>query len=489
VLIKKIKQLASGDDLQSKIAKGIAWSFLGTMISKIMMILVFVFIARILSVEEYGEIGILRNAILTFSMIAVASFGITATRYIAMYKDKDLEKTKKVLTITRTLVLILSLVLSLSIFIFSEKISIYILNNSELEEYVKYISVAIFFTSLNGYQNGALAGLERFKEISYINVINGFISFPVLLIGAYYWGVKGVIISLIITNFTLWLSSYYYLNIALKEANITLSFTNLKSELKMLYKFSLPTFISGLMLTPTFFILNSLLAHQENGYKQLGIFSAAFFFATLSRTMIQIIGQVLYPYAMKEFGKENKKFEFINNILPWFIGIIINLPLIIFPEIFSFIFGKEYQNEDFYLSLIFISFANIIIAHRQGISRNFAAANLMWWSVLSNMFWTIITLVTAYFIIQYGSKGIAISLFVGYIINSIVFIPFYVKKKLITKELLINKYVISVWLLTFMSMSFYYLISSLLLKLIFILSIFILISLLFLNYFRKTNDN
>jgi O-antigen/teichoic acid export membrane protein len=472
VPLNKVKSLLKDNTLHSKIAKGIAWSFLGTMISKMMMILVFVIIARIITVEEYGEVGILRNVILTFSMIALASFGITATRYIATYIEKDIDKTNKILTLTRISVTILSFLISFLIYFLSNEISLYLLNNLNLESYVEYLSVAIFFTSLNGYQNGVLAGLEKFKEISYINIINGLTSFPILLIGAYYWKVEGIMIGLVLTTFILWLYSFYYLGIALKKANLKSDF-KFKKEFNSLVKFTLPSFISGLMLTPTFFIINSMLAHQENGYIQLGIFSAAFFFATLSRTLIQILGQVLYPYAMKEFGKENKQFEYINNMLPWFVGIIINLPLIIFPEVFSLLFGEKYMNNDFYLSLIFIAMSNIIIAHRQGISRNFAAANIMWWSVLSNMFWSIATILFSYFLIEKGSIGLSVSLFLGYLINSIIFIPFYLNKKLITKEMLYGKSILIVWIFTISFSFLYFLFDSYVYKLIFLFIIFL----------------
>jgi len=485
VPLNKVKSLFKDNTLQAKIAKGVAWSFLGTMISKVMMILVFLLIARLITVEEYGEVGILRNAILTFSMIALASFGITATRYIATYIEKDINKTNKILTLTRVSVTVLSFLISFLIYFFANEISVYLLNNANLKSYVEYLSISILFTSLNGYQNGVLAGLEKFKEISYINIINGLTSFPILLIGAYYWKVEGIIIALALTTFILWLSSFYYLNIALKKANLKSDF-KFKKEFTSLIKFTLPSFIGGLMLTPTFFIINSMLAHQENGYIQLGIFSAAFFFATLSRTLIQILGQVLYPYAMKEFGKDNKQFEYINNILPWIVGIIINLPLIIFPEIFSMLFGEKYMNNDFYLSLIFIAMSNIIIAHRQGISRNFAAANIMWWSVLSNMFWSLSTILFSYLLIEKGSIGLSLSLFLGYLSNSIIFIPFYLNKKLIAKEILYGKSILMIWILIISFSSLYFLIDSYLHKAL-VLFIVLFIFLYFKNKKRSLN--
>ncbi len=482
MITKKIKSLFHGDSIQAKISKGIAWTFFGTMISKVFLLIVFIIIARIITVEEYGQVGILRNAILTFSMLSVASFGITVTRYMAIYKDRDLKKTNRILTLTRSLVTIISFFIAMGIYVFSEEISIYLLNNIELNEQVKVLSIAVFFTSLNGYQNGALAGLEKFKEISFINVINGLLSFPILLAGAYYWQVAGIVVALALISFLLWSLSFYYLHFSMKEANLHLDFSELKKELKLLYEFSLPAFLSGIMLTPAYFIMNSMLAHQPNGYIELGIFNAAFFFTMISKTFIQIIGQVLYPYAMKEFGKENRGFEYFNNITPWIIGIVVNLPLILFPKAISMLYGNKYANEEFYISLIFIAFSNIVVAHRQGIGRNFAAANLMWWSVLSNSFWATISIVFAYVLIEYGSVGLAAAVFFGYVFNTMIFIPFYLRRNLIDKELLVNKYYLIIWFLLIISSLVSIYLDSIYLRVLY----FILISYFGYKLFKKS---
>lgn len=447
MLKNKLSLLFAGETLQAKISRGVAWSFLGTMISKIFMLVVFIIIARMLTVEEYGEVGILRNAILTFSIIGLAGFGVTATRYIAKFKDTNKEKTSNILALTRLSSIIFGSLVSFLIFVFADQIAFHILNNTDLSSKLQYLSIAIFFTSINGYQNGALAGFEKFKEISFINIFNGFLSFPILLIGTYYWGVDGIVYSLVLVSILIWGFSFYFLEKTLKSENIKLYLNRYNNELNILYKFSLPTFLSGLMFTPTFFILNSILAHNENGYVQLGIFSAVFFFFTLSQSLIQILGQVLYPYAIKEFEKDNKSFVFINLILPWILGLIINLPLIVFPEIFSMLFGKSYMNESFYLSLIFIGFSNILTAFGQGIGRNFAAANLMWWSTLSNLIWSILSIYFAYILSSYGSVGISSAILIAYLINFILFIPFYIKHNLISRELLFNNFFIYIWLI------------------------------------------
>ena len=486
-LSNHIRQTFIGNSLQAKISKGIAWSFFGTFISKGLMLVAFIFIARIISVEEYGQLGVIRNTIATFAAFSVMSFGVTATKYLAIYKDNELIRAERILTFTRGFVFISSLIISVFIFIFSDYIALTMLDDSSLSTVAKLSSFAIFFTALNGYQNGLLAGLERFKEISFINILNGILTFPILISLAYFWRVPGVVVGLIIISLLTWLLSAYYVQISMKENSLKYRFDNFLHEWETIKHFTLPSFLSGLSIAPAILMTNLILAHQENGYYQLGIFNAAYFFSVITSTLNGVIGQVVYPYAMQQFKKDNRKFEFFNIISPWIIGIILNLPLIVFPELVVLFLGSKYDNDDFKITVILVALFSIIIAHRQGIARNFAAANLMWWSVLGNAFWGTILILLTYKFSGFGAIGLALSFLFAYLINSIVFVPLYLRKGLLNKELLISPSLLIVWFFLLISPIIYIFIDNILLKISLIGIIFYIIGYLFLKLWRNYN--
>ncbi len=486
-LIANFRQIFSGDSLQVKISKGIAWSFLGVFISKGLMLLSFIIVARIISVEEYGQIGIIRNTIATFAVFGIMSFGITATKYLAIYKGNDLIRAERILTLTRGFAFISSVLISIAIFIFSDYIAAAILNDKSLSYYVKLSSFAIFFTALNGYQNGLLAGLEKFKEISFINILNGLLTFPILISFAYFWKVHGIVIGLVIISFLTWATSDYYVRLSMKKNLLKYRIESFSKEFKIIKHFTLPSFLSGLSIAPTILIVNSILVHQDNGYYQLGIFNAAYFFSIITSTLNGVIGQAVYPYAMQQFEKGNKKFDYFNIISPWIIGIFLNLPLIIFPGLMVLFFGSKYDSEDFKISVILVALFSMIIAHRQGIARNFAAANLMWWSVLGNSFWGVVLILLTSQLAIYGSMGLAISFFAAYVVNSIVFLPLYLKKGLVNKKLLISIPLLMIWLLLLFSPTIYFFIENIFFRLSLLVGVLLIISYLFLKLWRDYN--
>jgi O-antigen/teichoic acid export membrane protein len=273
----------------------------------------------------------------------------------------------------------------------------------------------------------------------------------------------------------------------MRESKIKYRFDGLLKELTVITRFTLPSFLSGLSITPPILIANMMLAHQNNGYYQLGVFNAAYFISIITSTLNGVIGQVLYPFAMQQFNKKNRKFEYFNIISPWVIGIVLNLPLIIFPEVIVMFFGDKYDSEDFRVSIMLIAMFSIIISHRQGIARNFAAANLMWWSVLSNTFWGIALITCIFQFLEYGSIGLAFSFLISYVLNSIVFVPLYLKKELIKKKLLISVPLFIIWVIIFTSPFIYFFIKESILKIGIIAIIIAVMNYLFLITWRNYN--
>ena len=55
----------------------------------------------------------------------------------------------------------------------------------------------LFLGGINGAQTGALSGFEAFKAIARINLISGALTFPLMVAGAWHWGVAGAVWGLI----------------------------------------------------------------------------------------------------------------------------------------------------------------------------------------------------------------------------------------------------------------------------------------------------
>ena len=482
------KIIGSGN--QKKVIIGILWTFLGILISKGFVFLALFLVARILSVDDYGKLGLLQSYINTFSLISLASFGITATKYLALYAEKEKKKASEIYSLTRSSVFIIALIILILSIIFNREIGGYIVGNQSMSNEVLLCAFAIFFSSLNGLQTGALAGLENFKSISIVNIVNGLLSLPLILFTAYNYGIYGVVISLVIINFSIWLCSAILLQKELNSKYIRFTTKGLKKHWETVYNFTLPSFISSMMLSPVVLVCNSMLIkYGSNGYYELGIYNAAFNFSQVATLLLGVIGQVTYPLAIKNFGKNNKKFEFFNINQSYVIVVVIFLPIIILPDIFSSMYGNKYQNNEMYMTLMFVSLSTIIIGQRQGIARNFAAGNLMWFSVVSNFIWAIISIFACYLLRDYGAEGRAFGFLIGYLFNSFIFIPYYLNKELIHRDLLISKEHFILIIIIIASYMIFLNIESYVIRIIMVLVTLLISMLCFYNWFKTyTND-
>ena len=479
-LQKKFGLSLNDNSVKSKLFKGVFWAFFGTVISKGLLFLAFIIISHYLSTEDYGKLGVIRSTITTFALFSVASFGVTATKYLAIYLSEDKDKALRILSMTRVFVFILSFIISLFIFLFAEKIATIVLGDSSLKEAVIYSSVAVFFTAMNGLQTGILAGLEKFKYISAISISNGILSFIVLLFAVIYYGLFAGILALVLIQILLWLESLYYLNKSFKEEGLSFKLLSFNKEFVIIKEFTIPSFVAGIILPPVLYLCDLFIIKTPNGFSHLGIYKAAFNFSIITITLNGILGQVLYPFVMKNIKNGSRKLEFFNQVIPFLIAIFLNVPFILAPELFAKVFGKAYNTQEMYLAIIFVSLSTILIGQKQGISRNFASKNYMWWSFTGNFIWGLSALLLVYYFSGYGAVGISAGLFIAYFINTLVFLPFYINRGLIEKEDLFNKFSILIYTLIIAGSSMAFLDLSLITRIL--SGIIIMLLILYISY-------
>jgi O-antigen/teichoic acid export membrane protein len=88
----------------------------GTIISKAFLMLFNVIAARILGETKYGIYSLINNTVQTFIVFAGAGIGVTLTRYVALYRDKDKDMTGIVIKTLLIFNTILSAIISVIVF-------------------------------------------------------------------------------------------------------------------------------------------------------------------------------------------------------------------------------------------------------------------------------------------------------------------------------------------------------------------------------------
>lgn len=425
------------------------WSIAGSIVSKTIVFVTWVIIGRILGSSDYGNFGIIRDTVIMFSSFAGLGLGLTASKFVAEFLHSDKEKSGRIIGLTILFGIIAGLIIGGGVFVFSPTISLSILNNPEFTIDLRMASIMLFFTSLNGAQIGALQGLQAYKIIARINIWQAVSCAPILLVASYYGGVHGSVASFTFYNVIICFFSHVALNKTLKNNNVKVNIKDCLKEKELIWTYSLPAFLGGLIITPMKWISEVILINVPEGSRQLGIFMAA---QTLGSMFLMFTAMLNAPFltTMAKYKNENinNSFNRFNIIAPWAIGVYITLPFMLFPEIGEYIWGKDFAGSEFRLCFVITMFFNLIMMYKQGLSRIISVYNLQWLGALSNLLWGLTLLLSMWLLKGYGAVGLAGSYVIAYIVNTVVVLPFYNKRNLIPTNTIFSKYALYIWIIS-----------------------------------------
>lgn len=441
-----------------RLVKGAFWSLIGTAISRGAMLVSFIIVARMVGKELFGQFGIIRSTVQMFGVFAGFGLGLTANKHIAEFRDKDPKKAGRILSLSETIAFFLGGILTVILIFLGPWLAKDTLAAPHLGSLLQIAAFILFFETINGAQLGALAGFEAFKTIAKVNFFVGIATFPLIVGGVYFKGLKGAVWALVIVRILNWLLNHLELRHEAHKANIYFSISDCIKEYHILLSFSIPAFFSNAIIGPVRWGVNALLVNNPHGYSEMGILSAAYSFQQFLIFSTATIGRPLLPIISNELETKNEKLEKVNMISTWIIGVILALFLLAFPEIIQSLFGKEFDMIKFNRTFILLILATSVMIYKQGLARVLQANGMMWWALFSNIFWAIILFLCAVPMVALGSIGISGAILIAYVSNILVFIPLYITKGLVPKKTIVSVEALTIWmvLIIFATMSWFF---------------------------------
>lgn len=472
-----IRRITENDNsLKGKLIYGFFWNFISAVASQGFPLIASIVTARLLGTYGYGQLGMITSTIVLFSTFAGLGLGTTATKYIAQYHQTDPNRTGHIMGLTNLFGVVSGTTMCIILFIIAPWLATNMLAAPALTTELRIVSILLIFNTLLGIQSGTIAGFGAFKSLARIAIIQGIIASVLTIIGVYFFGLLGAVIALVINSAANLILYRISIRNLVKEFKVKINYLKSWDEKNIIWELSLPTMLSGVMVGPVIWIANIIIINDPGGYAQLGIFNAANQWRSVLNFLPIVIGGVLLPMVSANINKENTALETVNVLASWIVVIIIALPLISFPEIIAFFYGQDYSSTIFLQSISLMMLVSCILSYKEGIGRKLIANNLMWWGFLSNIVWGILFIVFVMMFKNLGSLGLALSYFISYAINTVIFVPFYLSRKVVPKNLLISPEVLIIWIILIIQSILALLNVSLLIRFIsLIISIIILI--------------
>lgn len=289
--------------LAYRLASGSFWVLTGTALSRGLMLLSYVFVARMLRKEVFGEFGIVQSTVGMFGIFAGLGLGMTATKYIAEFRKTDPAKAGRILTLTVIVVFVSGSAAAVVYWILAPWLAQHTLAAAHLAGVLRLGTLFMLLSALNGVQLGALSGFEAFRSIARISLLAGLATFPLIVLGTWAWDLSGAILGLIAGQGVMLVLFAIDLRSEIQRAGMSLVPAGCMREWRTLCGFSLPVFLSGVMVVPVTWACCVLLVNQPGGYAENGIFTAANQWFVLLLFLPDRLSQVNLPMLSDHIGR------------------------------------------------------------------------------------------------------------------------------------------------------------------------------------------
>ena len=429
-----------------RLARGVFWSMAGAVISRGLMLVATVVVARLLGKTAYGELGMIQSTVGMFGTFAGFGLGLTATKHVAEFRQSDPARAGRIIALSSLVAIVTGGAMGLALAVLAPWLAEHTINAPHLTGVLRIGALILFLNAINGAQTGALSGFEAFRTVAYVNLLVGLLSFPVLICGAWLGGLTGAIWALVLNlGFNL-LSNHLALRHTAERYGVPLSPADCTRELPVLWQFSLPAVLSGTLVGPVSWLCNAMLVNRPAGYSEMGIFAAALVFHQVIFSACQLLSSPLLALICSEDTANNRRLGAANILSSWALGLVFAIPLLCFPEVAEFLLGQQYREGNFRLTLTIVLFYNCILTYRTGLLRVLQSKGLLWWGLANNLLWAIVLVPTAYYAAEWGAVGLACSYAIAYSAVSVVFVPVYVKYGKVPPGLVVSRESALVWL-------------------------------------------
>lgn len=411
--------------------RGSFWSFVGSSISYGTVFGASLLCAQMLGKSGFGELSMVRNTISTIGIFAGLGLGLTATKYVAEHREKDPERTTRIIQMCLLTALISGVLVALLLAIGAPFIASNLLAAPQLASSLLIGSLLLLVYAYDGTQKGILAGFEAYRRTAVIYAVGGALTFGLVVIGTWLWAVNGALVGFLISATIVLLLNNRAIGTERRVHHIPRDAGSAWLERRMLTAFSLPALLSSMIVGVSIWVVNTMLVNQPGGYAEMGIIGAASYITMLAMFVPSAILQVFLPVLSMELNKDvqtktSRRLLILNSYTAFFITTsFVSLILYFVPTILH-VYGPAFADGQLTMTLVLCSLP--ILTYKDGIARFIQAKALLWLGFASNFTWAVFLLLGAAIFLQYGATGVALATLISYVLNSMIFVPIYYKK-------------------------------------------------------------
>ena len=415
------KRRVEASSFATRLIRGTFWSLVATVFSRMLGLAASMLVARMLGKIGLGELGIVQSTVGMFSSLAGLGLGLAATKHIAEQRIHDPAAAGETIGFLSLISWTSGGFMTLLVLLLAPWLAAHSLAAPKLAPMLQEGSLLLLFGVINGVQTGVLSGFEAFKTIARVNLISGLANFPILVGGAYFGGLAGVVCGMVAV---LALNCYLNFRAVRSEAaasGIVICYRDVNKHFNLIWSFGLPGMLCGLISGPANWVANTMLVNQHGGYGEMGLLNASNTWFQAMSFFPNLLGQVLLPILATYIAAKDNRGTVRALTITTSLNFLIVLPLAMAGCLFSRqimeLYGPGFVEGGPVLIITLICGGIMII--QAPITNQLVAAGKMWSYLATNIAWGFVFVIGSYLFVSHGAVGNASSRLVAYVVSGI----------------------------------------------------------------------
>jgi O-antigen/teichoic acid export membrane protein len=400
-----------------RFAQGAFWNMVGTIVSRLFAFASNVIVARLLGQVGFGELAMILSTLGVMSTFSGLGIGGTATKYVAELRLKDPERTGRIIGLTYLVSWTAGGLMALGCFLGAPWLAAETLNAPHLAPEIRLASLLLFVSAGFGPQAGILSGFQAFRSMAKVSWLGSLLNLPITVVLVWLAGLWGMVLALILSAFLGAVLYAWVLRREYKASQVRIHFRGAWQERPILWGFSLPAFLSSLILTPTLWVTNLILVHQPDGYAQLGLVNAATQFRAPIMAASAMVGIVSVSLMSEIHGKNDParfaRFFNLNLRLNWSLGLALGFGILLLSPWLIKVFGAKFSLAAPLLSIVICNTAGFRVANSI-FGQIFYSSGRMWASFCLLVISSVVGLTAVFILVpKYGGRGLVLAYLIG----------------------------------------------------------------------------
>jgi len=199
------------------------------------------------------------------------------------------------------------------------------------------------------------------------------------------------------------------------------------AERRLLWEFSLPAVLSGLMNGPAMWAANAMLVHQAGGYAELGIYNAASRIKQVPELVLAMLTMPLLPVLSEQLGRkalaEYRKTLQYAFALTWYGIVPVSTLQIMFPNLTVWAFGAGYRGHGSMVQWLMLQAC--MVGLFSPLATVVASVNRMWLAMAINAWWAVVFIACSVALVPvYHATGLAAAFALASLVSSASFLMY-----------------------------------------------------------------